>query len=106
MNAQISLREFARQCGVSLFAVQKAIAAGRITAVSRDAAGRIAGIDPVQAGVQWGASRKASRRTANRRAWELARRTYWKLLEEINAELRSGNLRPDDIDSWEPRSQL
>jgi hypothetical protein len=56
----ISLRAYARQRGVSLYAVQTAIASGRVTAVRRDAAGKITGIDPVKADAQWAANTDAT----------------------------------------------
>lgn len=55
----VSLREFARRRGVSLQAVQKAIASGRVTAVRRadpgpdGQPGRITGIEVNQATAQW-----------------------------------------------------
>ncbi len=55
----VSLREFARRRGVSLQAVQKAIASGRVTAVRRADSGadgqpgRITGIEVNQAAAQW-----------------------------------------------------
>jgi hypothetical protein len=55
----VSLREFARRRGVSLQAVQKAIASGRVTAVRRADSGpdgqpgRITGIEVNQATAQW-----------------------------------------------------
>lgn len=49
----VSLREFARRRGVVLGAVQKAIATGRVTAVQRDAKGRLCGIDADLATQQW-----------------------------------------------------
>lgn len=51
----ISLRKFAKQRGVALAAVQKAIASGRISAesIERNAKGRICGIDPERANREW-----------------------------------------------------
>lgn len=51
----ISYRAYARHRGVTLHAVQKAIAAGRITA-RKDAKGK-PGIDPAEADTQWEANR-------------------------------------------------
>jgi hypothetical protein len=56
----ISLRAYARQRGVSLYAVQTAIASGRVTAVRRNEAGKITGIDPVKADAQWAANTDAT----------------------------------------------
>ena len=56
----ISLRAYARQRGVSLYAVQTAIASGRVTAVRRDETGKITGIDPVKADAQWAANTDAT----------------------------------------------
>lgn len=51
----ISLRDFARRRGCTLAAVQKAIATGRVSAgaVTRDARGRLSGIDADQAAIDW-----------------------------------------------------
>lgn len=49
----ISLRAYARHRGVALAAVQKAIESGRVTAVRRNAAGRLKGVDQVAADEQW-----------------------------------------------------
>ena len=49
----VSLREFARRRGVVLGAVQRAIASGRVTAVQRDANGRLKAIDADLAARQW-----------------------------------------------------
>jgi len=49
----VSLSEFARRRGVALFAVQKAIASGRVTAVRRDDTGRLVGIEVAAATMQW-----------------------------------------------------
>lgn len=49
----VSLREFARRRGVVLGAVQRAIASGRVTAVQRDANGRLKAIDADLATQQW-----------------------------------------------------
>lgn len=49
----VSLRDFARRRGVSLTAVQKAIASGRVTAVRRNDAGRLTAIDADLAAEQW-----------------------------------------------------
>lgn len=58
VEGTISLRAFARKRGVSLKAVQKAIASGRVhaTAVERNAAGRITGIREAEATAQWNAN--------------------------------------------------
>lgn len=52
----MSLREYARRRGVSLYAVQTAIASGRVTAVRRDEAGKVVAIDAVAADAQWAAN--------------------------------------------------
>lgn len=52
----VSLREFSRRRGVTLQAVQKAIATGRVTAVHRTDAGRLTAIDADQATQQWNAN--------------------------------------------------
>lgn len=49
----ISLRAYARHRKVALSAVQKAIEAGRVTAVRRDEKGRCTGIDAALADQQW-----------------------------------------------------
>ena len=49
----ISLREFARRRSVALAAVQKAIESGRVTAVRRNAAGRLVGIAAQLATDEW-----------------------------------------------------
>lgn len=49
----VSLRAFARARKVRLSAVQKAIKSGRITAIERDAKGRVIGIDELKAAVEW-----------------------------------------------------
>ena len=56
----ISLRAYSRMRGVSLYAVQTAIASGRVTAVRRDDKGKITGIDPVKADAQWAANTDAT----------------------------------------------
>jgi hypothetical protein len=56
----ISLRAYSRMRGVSLYAVQTAIASGRVTAVRRDAKGKITGIDSVKADAQWAANTDAT----------------------------------------------
>ena len=56
----ISLRAYSRLRGVSLYAVQTAIASGRVTAVRRDDKGKITGIDPVKADAQWAANTDAT----------------------------------------------
>jgi len=58
MEDWVSLREFARRRGVTLHAVQRAIATGRVsgTAVRRSTDGRITGIEANQATAQWNAS--------------------------------------------------
>jgi hypothetical protein len=56
----ISLRAYSRMRGVSLYAVQTAIASGRVTAVRRDDKGRITGIDPVKADAQWASNTDAT----------------------------------------------
>jgi hypothetical protein len=55
-----SLRGYARRRGVSLYAVQTAVASGRVTAVVRDAKGKITGIDYVLADAQWAANTDAT----------------------------------------------
>lgn len=55
MQAFVSLREFARQRGVTLAAVQKAIESGRVTAVRRSESGRLKGIDLIAGTEQWNA---------------------------------------------------
>lgn len=55
MQAFVSLREFARQRGVRLAAVQKAIESGRVTAVRRSESGRLTGIDLIAGTEQWNA---------------------------------------------------
>ena len=55
MEEWVSLREFSRRRGVALAAVQKAIDSGRVTAVLRDANGRLKGIEVNQATAQWDA---------------------------------------------------
>lgn len=55
MQAFVSLREFARQRGVTLAAVQKAIESGRVTAVRRSENGRLRGIDLIAGTEQWNA---------------------------------------------------
>ena len=53
----VSLREFSRRHELSLAGVQKAIAAGRVTAVKRHAlSGRITGIEAIAAAAQWNAN--------------------------------------------------
>jgi hypothetical protein len=52
----ISLREFARRREVRLSAVQKAIAAARVTSVKRDARGRLTAIDYIAGSEQWTAN--------------------------------------------------
>jgi len=52
----ISLRKFARERGVSLGAVQKAIATKRVTAIERDQRGRTIGIYRVRAAEEWAAN--------------------------------------------------
>lgn len=49
----MGLRAYGRHRGVELSAVQKAISSGRVTAVRRNAAGRLTGIDQIAADVQW-----------------------------------------------------
>lgn len=49
----VLLREYARRRNVTLAAVQKAIASGRVTAVKRDSNGRLVGIDAELATQQW-----------------------------------------------------
>ncbi len=49
----VSLREFGRQHDVSLRAVQKAVDAGRVTAVVRNAKGHLSGILLNEAWAQW-----------------------------------------------------
>jgi hypothetical protein len=49
----MSLRAYARHRGVALSAVQKAIDSGRVTAVRRNAAGRLKGIEAIAADAQW-----------------------------------------------------
>ena len=49
----ISLREYSRRRNVTLGAVQKAIASGRVTAVRRDDKGRLVAIDAELATQQW-----------------------------------------------------
>ena len=56
----ISLRAYSRMRGVSLYAVQTAIASGRVTAVRRNDKGTITGIDPVKADAQWAANTDAT----------------------------------------------
>jgi len=56
----MSLRSYARQRGVSLYAVQTAISSGRVTAVRREPGGKITGIDPVRADAQWAANTDAT----------------------------------------------
>lgn len=55
LNAEewVSLREFARRREVALSAVQKAIDSGRVTAVKRDARGRLQAIEVRQASIEW-----------------------------------------------------
>lgn len=53
MENWISLRAFARRHNVRLSAVQKAIESGRVTAVRRNAAGRLKGIEANLAALQW-----------------------------------------------------
>lgn len=53
MENWISLRAFARRHNVRLSAVQKAIESGRVTAVKRNAAGRLKGIEANLAALQW-----------------------------------------------------
>lgn len=55
-----SLRRYARHRGVSLYAVQTAIASGRVTAVRRNEQGKIVGINAVQADAQWAAHTDAT----------------------------------------------
>lgn len=52
----ISLREYARRHGVTLGAVQKAIASGRVTAVKRNERGFLCGIFEGEANKQWAAN--------------------------------------------------
>jgi hypothetical protein len=56
----ISLRSYARQRGVSLFAVQTARSSGRVTAFRYDENGKCTGIDPVKADAQWAANTDAT----------------------------------------------
>jgi hypothetical protein len=56
----VSLRQYSRQRGVSLYAVQTAVASGRVTAVRRDPDGKITGIDPAAADAQWAAHTDAT----------------------------------------------
>ena len=56
----ISLRAYSRMRGVSLYAVQTAIASGRVTAVRLNDAGKITGIDAVKADAQWAANTDAT----------------------------------------------
>lgn len=49
----VSLREFARNRGVRLSAVQKAIESGRVTAVKRDEKGRLKAIELNRAMAEW-----------------------------------------------------
>ncbi len=49
----MSLRRYAKHRGVRLSAVQKAIETGRVTAVKRNGAGRLSGIESAAADVQW-----------------------------------------------------
>ena len=49
----VSLREFSRNRGVRLAAVQKAIESGRVTAVKRGNTGRLAGIEMNRATLEW-----------------------------------------------------
>lgn len=51
----ISLREFSRRREVALSAVQKAIESGRVSAVKRDAGGRLEAIEYVRASSEWNA---------------------------------------------------
>lgn len=53
MAEWVSLRRFARERGVTLGAVQKAIESGRVTAVQRKENGRLCAIDLVEASLQW-----------------------------------------------------
>jgi hypothetical protein len=52
----MSLREYARRRGCSLYAVQTAIATGRVTAVRRDDNGRVIAIEAIAADAQWAAN--------------------------------------------------
>lgn len=56
MEEWISLRAYARYREVALSAVQKAIDSARVTAVRRNAAGRLTGIERHQADQQWTAN--------------------------------------------------
>ena len=55
MPEWVSLRRFARERGVTLAAVQKAIESGRVTAVQRKPNGRLCAIDLVEGTAQWNA---------------------------------------------------
>ena len=72
MEAWISLREFARQRGVTLAAVQKAIASGRVTAVRRDANERISGIELHRATAQWNAMTDPAQSARSTQSLELS----------------------------------
>jgi hypothetical protein len=65
----VSLREFARRQGVTLGAVQKAIASGRVTAVRRDEAGRLTGVEPELAAEQWGRNTDPVEALRNGKQW-------------------------------------
>ncbi len=56
MEDWISLRAYARHRGVALSAVQKAIEAGRVTAVKRKPNGRLHKIEKLGADLQWAAN--------------------------------------------------
>lgn len=67
--SEISLRAFARLQGVALSAVQKAIRSGRVTAIRRAASGRVIGIDPEIAAVQWATNTDPGEAAKNGKAW-------------------------------------
>lgn len=66
---QISVRECARRLGVRHRAVQKAIETGRVTAVTRDARGRLSAVEWPTAREQWARNTDPAEAAKNGKVW-------------------------------------
>ena len=114
----ISLSEFSRRMGLTLFSVRKAIAQGRIKSFRQSEGGRLSAVNAILGADEW--RRSAERQIQGRinsRAHRLASgvvyetpqeqiEAYKRLRDELAAVLKYGCIARVEIESWVPAVRI